>query len=59
MHVRFSQADSTRDCVLRLIFTSAETTKEKAVSLDDINEWRERLTQMLAQESADRKSSEQ
>ena len=54
-----SQADSTRDYILRLIFTNAETTEEKAVSSDDINEWRERLTRALVQDSANRRSREQ
>ncbi|MFC7009378.1 PD-(D/E)XK nuclease family protein [Halalkalicoccus salilacus] len=54
-----SQADSTRDCVLRLIFTTAETTEEKTVSSDEINEWRERLTRVLAQDSANGRASEQ
>ncbi|MDL5363885.1 PD-(D/E)XK nuclease family protein, partial [Halalkalicoccus sp. NIPERK01] len=50
-----SQADSTRDCVLRLIFTNAETSEERAISSEDINEWRERFARALAQEFADRR----
>lgn len=53
-----AQADSTRDCILRLIFTNAETTAERAVSEEDISEWRERFTRALTQESADRRPGE-
>ncbi|WP_409348366.1 3'-5' exonuclease [Natronorarus salvus] len=33
-----SQANSTRDCVLRLIFTNEEATKEETLSLNDIDQ---------------------
>ena len=48
-----SQADSTRDCVLRLIFTNAETTMEETLSLGDIDQWRHQFAQALKQKSID------
>jgi ATP-dependent helicase/nuclease subunit A len=44
-----SQADSTRDCVLRLVFTNAGTTREEKLTPSNIEQWRQRLTEVLEQ----------